>query len=62
MNDLDYRTKAIIQLAIFVPIVLECRFSFQKYLDDILERMRVLELLSGGVLGKVYSGLLGVVV
>jgi len=62
MNDLDYRTKAIIQLAIFVSIVFECRFSFQKYLDDILERMTVLELLSGGMLGKVYSSLLGVVV
>ena len=62
MNDLDYRTKAIIQLAIFVPIVFECGFSFQKYLDDILERMAVLELLSGGMLGKVYSSLLGVVV
>ena len=28
MNDLDYRTKAVDQLAIFVPMVVERRFSF----------------------------------
>jgi hypothetical protein len=28
MNDLDNGAKAVDQLAIFVPIVVECRFSF----------------------------------
>jgi hypothetical protein len=62
VNELDYRTKAVDQLAILVPMVVERRLSFQEYLDDILGGMTVLDLFGGRVFGKVYSGLLGVAV
>jgi hypothetical protein len=62
VDDLDYRTKAVDQLAILVPVLIESRFFFQEYLDDILGGMTVLELVGGRVFGKVYSGLLGVAV
>ena len=62
MDELDYRTKAVDQLAILVPMLIECRFSFQEYLDDIVGGMTVLELVGGWVFGKVYSGLLCVAV
>jgi len=62
VNELDYRTKAVDQLAILVPMLIERRFSFQEYLDDIIGGMTVLVLVGGRVFGKVYSGLLGVAV
>ena len=62
VNELDYRTKAVDQLAVLFPMVVERRLSFQEYLDDIVGGMTVLELVGGRVFGKVYSGLLGVAV
>jgi hypothetical protein len=62
VDELDYRTKAVDQLAILVPMLSERRFFFQEYLDDILGGMTILEPVGGRVFGKVYPGLLGVAV
>ena len=62
VNELDYRTKAVDQLAVLFPMLIERRFFFQEYLDEIFGGMTVLDLFGGRMLGKVYSGLLGVAV
>jgi hypothetical protein len=62
MYDLDYGTKAVDQLAIFVPKVFERRLPFQKYSDDVLWRLAVLELICGGMFCNINSGLVGIAV
>jgi hypothetical protein len=62
MDDLNYGTEEVDQFAILSPIVVELFLSLKKSSDDVVGGMTVLELLCGGMVGKVYSGLLGIVV
>jgi hypothetical protein len=62
MNDMDYGAKAVEQLAIFDPIVLECCLSISKKLEDVLDSDAALESVGGGMMRKVDPGLLSVAV
>ncbi len=62
MDDLDYGANVVDYVAISVPIVFERRFSFRKYLEDIIGGAAVLELVCRRMLGEVYSCLLSIAI
>jgi len=60
MNNLDYGANVVDYVAISVPVVFERRFSFRKYLEDIIGGAAVLELVCRRMFGEVYPGLLSI--
>jgi len=62
VDDFNYRAKRVNQLVVLFPVVFEGPLSFQQELEDVLERMAVLEFICGGMFDKVYSGLVGIAV
>ena len=62
MDGCGYWTKAVDEGAIFVPIGFELVLSLSEYPNDVVRGIAVVEVFCRGMAGKVYSGLLEIVV
>ncbi len=62
MDDLNYGANVVDYVVVSVPIVSERKFSFGKYLEDIIGGAAILELVCKRMFSEVYSCLIGVTI